>query len=306
MDMKEIMDASKLEPQSFAKGYVRLPGLGIGVLFGSFFIMLLILSVITALLTKDNPQEGLSLSLLRIMTVTQDIFVFVLPAVLAAFSVTRLPATFLTIDRRPKLTTLLLACVVLITAIPALDWIVALNESIQLPESLSGLEQWLRSTEDAAAGSVKSLLGSDSFANIIISILIVGVLTGFAEELFFRGALQNLFFSTRMKKHLAVWLVAIIFSFMHFQFYGFIPRMLLGVYFGYLLWWGGSVWIPIAVHALNNSLVVIFEQLGNSSETAEFTSDAMEQSITGSPLTIGLSFIVAAFGIYILHRRRLQ
>jgi hypothetical protein len=128
-----------------------------------------------------------------------------------------------------------------------------------------------------------------------MSILIIGVLTGLAEELFFRGALQGLFFSTRINRHAIIWIVAIIFSALHFQFYGFIPRMLLGAYFGYLVWWSGSLWTSVAIHALNNSIVAVSQSL-----SAQDTVVASESS--WSITTIILSFVVTAVGLYILYR----
>ena len=71
--------------------------------------------------------------------------------------------------------------------------------------------------------------------SLIVSVLIVGVFAGFSEELFFRGAMQRIMMSTRLNLHVTIWVVAVIFSLFHFQFFGFMPRLLLGAYFGYLL-----------------------------------------------------------------------
>lgn len=281
------------------RGYVRNPGLGIGVLFGSFFILLFIVSMVAALLQGDDVT---STRFMRIATVAQDLFVFIVPALIAAIAVTRLPATFLCLDVKPRLRHTLFACLILVASIPAMDWIVYLNQSVHFPESLSGIEETLRKMESDADSAVYGLFGNYSVGDIIMSILIVGVLTGLAEELFFRGALQNLFASARMKKHLAVWLAAVIFSFMHFQFFGFIPRVLLGAYFGYLLWWTGSVWAPIIVHALNNSLVVAVTSLGLYADS-ENGGTAVNNVMEADTMTVVLSFVVTALGIYILHRQ---
>lgn len=281
------------------KGKVRLPGLGIAVLFGAFFLMILIVGAVQLLTVGESTD---STKALRLLSVLQDILVFILPAIVAAMVVTRLPATFLGIDKKIPLKPFLLSIVVMFTAMPAMEWIVSLNDGIHLPDSMHGLEESLRAIENEAAAAVTALLGAPDTINIIISILIIGLLTGISEELFFRGALQNLFFATRMKKHLCVWITAIIFSALHFQFFGFVPRILLGAYFGYLLWWTGSLWVPILMHALNNSLVVLTTQLGEeSAETGEIES-AVESTMFSDPLLITLSFVVTILGLYILHR----
>ncbi len=258
---------------------------GMGILFSTFVIMLFIVSLLISFVVPENETTTRSL---RLSTIIQDLFVFITPAILAAALATRLPAKLLSIDRLPRLSVLALGCIVLIASIPAMDLIIELNESINLPDIFGELE-------DSAEGQVDLLMGSGSFIDIVMSVLIIGVLTGLAEELFFRGALQGLFFSTRINRHAIIWIVAIIFSALHFQFYGFIPRMLLGAYFGYLVWWSGSLWTSVAIHALNNSIVAVSQSL--STQDTAVASEA-SWSIT----TIILSFVVTAVGLYILYR----
>jgi membrane protease YdiL (CAAX protease family) len=121
---------------------------------------------------------------------------------------------------------------------------------------MAAIEAALRSMEDNASNSVEMMLGPNTIGNLIISVLIVGLLAGFSEELFFRGALQRLL-SSRLSTSAAIWTAAVIFSAMHFQFFGFVPRMLLGAYLGYLLVWSGSIWLPAAVHAFNNIMFIV-------------------------------------------------
>ncbi len=289
--------------------YVRNPGLGLGALFGAFFIMLTIVSVaigvITAIngdLSLENGGIALSPKAMRIITVIQDILVFILPAVLAAMVATRLPANLLTINVKPKLLSSLLAMVTLFVSMPVMDYIIHLNESITFPESLAWFEELLRGLEEDAGDAVESLAGESTWGNLVIGILIIGILTGISEELFFRGAMQNLFMCTRMRKHLCIWVVAIIFSFMHFQFFGFIPRVLLGAYFGYLIWWTGSVWTPIIAHATNNSLVVIFNWVAmNNNELTETAEESASIEATSYTVIVA-SAVLTAFLIYQLRK----
>lgn len=198
-----------------------------------------------------------ALAMMRIGIVLQDILMLVVPAVLTAVLVTRRPAELLRINSFPRLQPLLLGLLTLVVATPLMEWLVAWNENFTFPESLRWLEDALRSMEDRAGDSVEFLLGPHTIGNLVMSLLLVGVLTGFSEELFFRGALQRLLASTRMNRHVAVWVAALIFSAVHMQFFGFVPRLLLGAFFGYLLIWSGSVWLPMLAHMLNNSLYII-------------------------------------------------
>lgn len=285
---------------------VNRPGRAIGVLFGTFFMMLILLSLVSALLFGANG-DGMTTKGLRIISVAQDLFVFILPAILAAFVATRLPASLLAVDVKPRLMTVFLAVVVMVTSLPAMEWLIDLNNSIHFPESLSWLEDTLRGMEDSASSGIESISGGTSVGDLIISILIIGILTGIAEEMFFRGALQNLFMSMpRVNKHLAIWIAAFIFSFMHFQFFGFFPRLLLGAYFGYLIWWSGSLWVPIIAHAFNNTMVVVLSWIAAQGGTTQSIEEASSLSVGNNPATIILSIIVTVLGIIILRRNALR
>ena len=193
---------------------------------------------------------------LRIATIIQDIIIFILPAIVTAMLITRLPATFLSIDKFGQKKHYILTLITLIVSIPAMNYIIAWNESMQLPESMKGIEEWMRNSENNAAIMIKTMLGQPDIPNLIMSILIVGVLAGLSEELFFRGALQKILLSKPMNVHVAIWVTAFIFSSIHMQFYGFIPRLLLGAFFGYLVVWSRSLWLPIVAHAFNNITTV--------------------------------------------------
>ncbi len=207
---------------------------------------------------------GLTPRSLRIATVVQDIMVFVVPAILTACMVTSRPDELLETGRGFRLSDLIMAVVIMIVSIPFMNFVVVWNESISLPQCLHGVESWMREAEDNARGSVEMVLGGTSVGDLVVSLLIVGLLAGFSEELFFRGALQRLLASERLNPHVAIWITAFIFSSFHVQFYGFFPRLLLGAYFGYLLYKSGSIWLPVTVHACNNAMVVITTRCENT------------------------------------------
>lgn len=307
------METNNITPPAFKsqKGdrwlpVVNRPGRAIAVLFGTFFIMLILLSIVSALIFGTNG-EGMTAKGMRIISIVQDLFVFILPAILAAFVATRLPASLLAVDVKPRLMTVFLAVVVMVTSLPAMEWFIDLNNSIHFPESLSWLEDTLRGMEDSASAGIEAISGGTTVGDLIVSILIIGVLTGIAEEMFFRGALQNLFMSmSRVNKHFAIWIAAFIFSFMHFQFFGFFPRLLLGAYFGYLIWWSGSLWVPVIAHAFNNTMVVVMSWIAAQGGTTQSLEEASSLSVVNNPATIILSIVVTVLGIIILRRNALR
>lgn len=242
----------------------------LGVLFGLFLLMMIALTFIVGFIPvlNLNPRTaGLLLATL------QGIFVFILPAVLYGRVFSFSPFKSLGLSQSPSGLQILGVILVFIIALPMLNQLIFWNEAVILPDFLSGLEKTLKEMEKQAVESTEILLSTKSFGGMLMGVLIIGVLTGLAEEIFFRGALQRAFINSNIGPHKAIWITAFIFSAMHFQFYGFIPRLLLGAFFGYVFWWSGSLWVSIFAHALNNSLVVITTWL----EKSDITSFDIEQ-----------------------------
>lgn len=253
-----------------------------------FLISSLIVGVITMKWGSGNP------SALRIATVINDILMFIVPALAISLLVTRVPATFLNINVSPNAKILIMSILALFVSMPVMSYIIEWNASISLPENLSGIEDWMRESEKKAVDGTNALMGGNSVGSLIISILIIGIFTGLSEELFFRGAMQKLFLSSTRNHHVAIWITAIIFSVMHFQFYGFVPRVLLGAFFGYLVYWSGSIWISVIVHAANNTFVVITRWLFNNSIIA---TDPNQIESTETPHLILITLSVALTAI---------
>ena len=136
----------------------------------------------------------------------------------------------------------------------------------------------IKALENAAQQATDMLLSGSSVWDLIASVVCVGLLTGLGEEMFFRGALQRICCDGMRRRHLAVWTAAFVFSALHFQFFGFVPRLVLGAFFGYAYLWSGSLWVPVIGHALNNSAVVAFVWMGNNSIDAAAMGEAGSQS----------------------------
>lgn len=210
---------------------------------------------IAAVLSTIIMMRGQTATTLRIATLINDIIMFVMPPVICAVVYSYRPAEYLRVASTPGPTPLILAVGTMICSIPMMNMIIEWNEGLSLPSSLAAMESWMREAEQRAGDTVNTLMGGSSAGSLILSILIVGVLAGFSEELFFRGGIQRLLVSGRVNPHVAIWVTAFLFSAIHLQFFGFFPRLLLGAFFGYLLYWTKNLWVPIVCHILNNSIV---------------------------------------------------
>ena len=228
---------------------------GILLLICIFIICYMLTAGLMFVLTK--VLAGNAAASLRIGAIAQDVLMFILPAVAVALICTRRPAQLLCLIHNFNCNWVLIFLVValFLVSIPFLEAIIYWNYHwTWLPPEIDALA---RNMEEASAQTIKVLMGNNSIMSLIVNILIIGVAAGFSEEIFFRGALLNLTIKTRVGIHLSVWIVAFIFSAMHFQPFGFVPRMLLGAYFGYLLVWSKSLWLPITAHILNNATYVV-------------------------------------------------
>ncbi|MCC8038143.1 MAG: CPBP family intramembrane metalloprotease [Bacteroidales bacterium] len=236
------------------------PGLGLGLLFCIFVLMMVLVGILSQVITA---KFGATAGTLRIMAVAQDVFLFMVPPIVTAMMMTRYPAEFLELMTAPRWNRSLLTIALVLASIPLLNVIVEWNKHVEFLSQWT----WMQEMEDAANATMKVMMGEPTAGSLLVSVLIFGVLTGLAEELFFRGGLQKLLLCMRMNKHVAIWLTAVIFSLCHLQFYGFVPRMLMGACFGYLMMWSGSLWLPVIAHAFNNSMVTFTTWLADRGTT---------------------------------------
>ena len=216
------------------------------------YVVTLVACYVLGMVIKDNVP-----ALLRISSVVQDVMAFIVPAVATAVLCTRRPAELLCLTGGMNLVWIALIGAVLFFSIPFQEAVIYWNQNVSLPSFLNGFEQTARAMEAQAEATSRIMLSNTSTIALIVNILIIGVAAGVSEELLFRGCFQRLLVTGGINPHIAIWTVAFVFSFIHFQFFGFVPRLLLGAYFGYLLYWSKSVWIPAIAHSLNNIMVVI-------------------------------------------------
>jgi uncharacterized protein len=145
----------------------------------------------------------------------------------------------------------------LVATIPMIEQLSLFNKGLAFPEGFEKLETLLRTTEKGAETLTQLLVQYQSLTSFLLVFVVIAIIPAIGEEIVFRGIVQKELIDLWGNKHLAIWVGAFIFSFIHFQFFGFIPRMLLGVLFGYCYLWTNSLWIPIAMHFTNNALTLV-------------------------------------------------
>jgi membrane protease YdiL (CAAX protease family) len=168
------------------------------------------------------------------------------------------------------------------------------NANVHFPEFAKGFEAWARDREDVATELTKFLTEFSSPFEVAIAVIVIALLPAFGEEIVFRGLIQNQLLRSTKNVHVAIWISAILFSAIHVQFFGFVPRMLLGALFGYLYYWSGNLWLAILAHFVNNGFSVLamyFYQQGNLEFDLEKTESVPANVVIISALlTAGLLY----------------
>jgi membrane protease YdiL (CAAX protease family) len=224
------------------------------LLIPGFFIFNTDISILTD--PSSSASNG-DLFFLRYMVIIQDLAIFIIPSLIILFLLKPADQKGIRVLSVPQSTDIILVIILALFILPVTEFTGMLNSGIHLPQWMSGVEQWMLRKEDQADGLIDKLIVSDSLGMMWFNILMIAVLPAIGEELVFRGVIQKILSRVFRSGHIAVWITAIVFSAIHLQFLGFIPRLILGLLFGYLFLWGGTLWLPIIAHFINNAIPVI-------------------------------------------------
>lgn len=203
--------------------------------------------------TEFSPEN---VNFLKYLQIIQSIGLFILPSIFLAYLFGNNIPKYLKINILPYPQGIILATSIIIIASPLINVIGEFNSKMVMPEFLSGVEKWMRESEDAAGEITKLFINTTSIPGLLVNIFMIGIIPAIGEELLFRGIIQRIFTEWFKSYHWGIWISAILFSALHLQFYGFFPRLILGASFGYLLAWSGNLWFPVIAHFINNTIAV--------------------------------------------------
>ena len=242
---------------------------------------------------------------LKWLQLCQTLGTFLLPPIICAWiwDENRKPFRWLKMNKTVGWKSIVWAIGIMVCAIPAINLLADLNSRVDLPKSLDFIEQIFRRQEDAAAALTERFLKADSVWGLLINMGLLAFLPALSEELSFRGTLQQILgrnqvlesqaLKVESRVHIAIWVTAFVFSAIQLQFYGFVPRMLMGALFGYVFVWSGSLWVPIVMHFTNNGLAVLFYYLFDTNDAGKSYADTIGAGITWWLGVISLLVVVA-------------
>lgn len=256
-----------------AHPFAKLILLIILALLGLFVIMILGLlaavpifgtEITNIILRGEAIDLSQDINFTRYFQILSHIGLFVIPSLVFAILVGRRPMLYLRGSRNPLLFSLLLSALIMLAALPLVNILMELNHQLSLPDWLTGIEDWMRRTEETAAEATKMFLEVSTFKALLFNIFMIAIIPAIGEEFIFRGILLRLFKQWSGSFHVAVWVSAILFSAMHMQFFGFLPRLLLGLVLGYMFVWSRNIWVPVFAHFFNNAAAVVLYFLNHN------------------------------------------
>ncbi len=246
--------------------------------------------VLNSLAAAGDLTIDKDIAMMKYFQVVSQLGVFIVPSLLFSFLVSRNILSYLRIDQQPASISILLTILLVFSIMPAIHWLVEQNEGLHLPDFLSRIEEWMKSNEEDALKITEAFLSTTSISGVMANILMIGLLAAVGEELLFRSLFIRLFEGLLKNVHIAVVVSALLFSAFHFQFFGFLPRFALGLLFGYLFVWSGSVWLPILAHFANNASAVLIYYFIN---TGRIQSDAEQFGANDNMLRLIVSVLVS-------------
>jgi uncharacterized protein len=205
----------------------------------------------------QDTSNSRNISVLKFFQTFQSTGVFIVPPFIIAWFIHENPSEFLKFNGKPDIISAFFVIAIIYFANPFINFLTEINAKLSLPGWMGSVEIWMQNSENQADQITKAFLSTTSLSNLLTNIVMIGILPAVGEELLFRGIIQQLLKKKFGNAHVAIWISAATFSALHLQFFGFLPRLVLGAMFGYMLEWSGTLWLPIIAHFVNNATAVI-------------------------------------------------
>lgn len=259
----------------------------------------------TQLVSSSLQFDASNINLLKYFQLTQSIGMFIVPSLVLSILFGKHIGKYLMLNLKPALISIVLAILIVVGASPLINVIGIWNAEMSLPSWLAGIEEWMKQSEASATKLTELFIHTESIGGLFFNIFMIALIPAIGEEFLFRGIIQRVLGEATKNKHVAVWLTAIVFSALHLQFYGFLPRAILGAMFGYLLIWSGNLWLPVIAHFINNGMAVVAYYLYDKGTINFNPDDVGTNSNYDMAAIIGLLIVISLFVVfYSLNKRQ--
>jgi membrane protease YdiL (CAAX protease family) len=233
-----------------------------------FAAMLVVFNIIATVVQSVTIAMGGSLSdltTLRFAQISSQLLTFVFPPILFACLTQAKPMKYLGFNNIPLWS--LIGIAIIYAVMPLNSFISEWNSQITLPESMAEFDKIIKQLAETVQAVLEKMVNVDTFGGLIINLIMIAGLAAFGEGLLFRSVLQPFLIRKCRNVHIGIIITSIIFSMIHFDIYGFFPRLILGMLLGYMFFYSRSIWVPMIMHFVNNATVVVLYYLNNIGAT---------------------------------------
>ena len=247
---------------------------------------------VSDILALGTYEDSSYVAASKLIQILGSVGTFIIPAFLFSYLFEGDLFSYYKFRNPTGMTPMFLVILMMVSVIPFINYMAEINMKMEIP--IRALDQLLRSLESSAEEMMVAFTATNSIGGLLINLLMIGVIAAVGEELIFRGLLQKLMCDMVKNVHLAILITALLFSAFHFQFFSFLPRFVLGVLLGYLMYYGKSIWYPILAHFVNNAMGVIYYYF-NSRGSAD---DMLEEIGTSTLIPVAAAISLALFLIF--------
>ena len=274
-----------------------------GIAFGLFIIAtffgIYILSSMTGISLaqlQDSSKWDLTnpkmITFMRGMILLQFLFLFTLPSLVFSVLSDPKPMQYLGLKAPNSAIYWVWGILIILVAYPFVEYVGFVNQKIPVGAET---ERWMKGMEEEAARQIKFMLQERTPAELLKNLVFIALFAGVGEELFFRGILQRMFIRLTRNPWMGIILTAAIFSGIHFQFYGFLPRLFLGVLLGAIYWYSGSLWIAMLAHFFYDAAVIVLVYFNpHMLENADATLIKGQEFalLIGAMISLAVTFVI--------------
>ena len=235
--------------------FILIGLMGVGFVVGGF-VSITAWKLMTG---QDMAQMQVSMtdpSFSKQVRVTQtllSICIFLFPALIAARMVDKQPLTYIGLTQKSSALTFVFAIILMLLTIVIGGSLATVNEMIPVTAQM---ELYFKTMEEDYMKQIEVMSQMKGIGDFLIALLVMAFVPAVVEEVFFRGGFQNMMHRSTGNFWVAIIVTSLLFSAIHFSFYGFLTRTALSIVLGLLYAYSRNLWMPILAHFINNAIGV--------------------------------------------------
>ncbi|MGI8952026.1 MAG: CPBP family intramembrane glutamic endopeptidase [Chitinophagaceae bacterium] len=289
-----MLHQQKIAPLS---QFLILIGLcGFGIVLGGVVLLLLAKWIlgISALGLEAALNKPENVQFARIAQSLGAFCMLAVPVFLFAIIIRQKPLQYLGFSSVFNIKQIIIVALIALAALAASDAFAALNEWIPLPKNVAA---YFKNLEDQYNKDVMTITHMTTAVDYLISLIVIALLPAMFEEMFFRGALQQVMIGFTKNVFIGILITSIFFSAIHLSYYGFLPRLFLGIVLGYIFYYGKNIWLNILMHFFNNAIALT--QMYLLSRQGKLNNDSLNDTF---PFYFGIIGLIAVIALLIIFK----